>query len=613
MDKTPSRPVDLPNKGSSPARRRRRLSVQAKFSIPTMVLCAVAVGVMLGVVLASASDGLEETTVAGLDGQASLVGRIVAAAPPGGEAATIGAALDGLELGATGFAFALDASGQPLAGPSRAGAPTPDVIARALAGGQPGRVDVTVAGHDMVIAWRRDPASGARYGVGAEPSVETADRRANIVQRTLLVGMALGLMVCTGVFLVARWIGRRIRLVSTALARVEHGLFTPCEGPTCSDSGTADEVSDCMSSLAAVLGRLSEFNEANQRIVHQVLAGDLDAHIDAARFEGDYRVMCEGVNRVVAELERPVRDAVEVLQRLAEGDLDVRMSGDYRGDHARLARALETTVAAYDGALRQLSVTATRIDRAGANVGATGSSLSRSATDLAATVEEIGATMKVIATQVVATARAVDDASRLGASVDDQAGAGSGLMEQLLERMRRIDKASHDVARVVRIIDEIAFQTNLLALNAAVEAARAGEHGKGFAVVAEEVRALANRSAQAARETAQLVSQTRDEVSLGTSLAARTAETLTTVAGGVAQVSERVSDISQASDQQAEALRQVDAGMDEVGDVMVANQRMGEDTFAAANDLRAASADLLEIVGRFRLRTAAPPARRRTA
>jgi len=366
-----------------------------------------------------------------------------------------------------------------------------------------------------------------------------------------------------------------------------------------------------MGSLTAVLARLSEFNDANQRIVQQVLAGDLDAHIDATRFKGDYQVMCEGVNRVIVELERPVRDAVEVLQRVAQGDLDVGMRGDYRGQHARLARAIENTVAAYDGALRQLGATAARIDRAGGDVGATGSSLSHSATSLAATVQQLGATMKVIATQVVATAHAVDDASRLGASVDGQAGAGSGLMAQLLERMGRIDQASRDVARVVRIIDDIAFQTNLLALNAAVEAARAGEHGKGFAVVAEEVRALANRSAAAARETAQLVSQTRDEIGLGASLAARTAETLTTVAGGVAQVSERVSEISEASDQQADALRQVEAGMDSVGDVMVANLRMSEETNEAATDLRAASADLLAIVSRFRLRASATPGLRR--
>jgi len=572
------------------------MSIQAKFQVPTMALCGVAVAVMLGVVLSSAGAALEETTVAGLDAQAQLVERVYRAT---GDAGAATEALRGLDLGDTAFAFVLD-RGRVVVPSTSAGAPGPTALVRA-AETSGDRVSLDHAGETYVIALRRDAGRGLVFGVGAAPSTETAPLRGDIVELTLLVGLALGSMVCLGVFFVARWIGRRVRRVSEALAKVERGELehTPCE---LSRRRSSDEVSDCLCSLSNVLSQLHDFSAENTRVVDEVLAGRVGATIDADRFSGDFRRVADGFNAVVVALERPVRDAVVALERLARGDLTVTMSGDYYGEHANLARAIEGIAGSYDEALRNIRETSGRIDRAGSTVRETGSTLSRTATQLAAALEQIGATTKIISGRVSDNAAAVGEARQLGADVNAEASTGSDLMGQLHDRMGRIERATHDVERVVRLIDEIAFQTNLLALNAAVEAARAGVHGKGFAVVAEEVRALATRSAEAARETAQLVADTREQVSAGTALAARTVETLQVLARDVAKVSEQVGMVAQASGEQAEAVRQVDLGMDEVTGVVADNQRLSGDTLAAAEELSRASATMISVVERFRPR-----------
>jgi len=588
--------------GASMARRRRRMSIAVKFQVPTMVLCAVAVGVMLGVVLSSASAALEATEVAALEHELDLWRALVQALPPGGEGARLEAVAQTVHPGATGFAFVADAHGGSVVWVGGRDVPGSGEVLKAVLATGRSEGEVALGERRWHFATVADAARGVTIGVGTDPARETAPLRGDIITTTLFVGMALGLMVCVGVVLVARSIGRRIRRVSAALALVEHGDFSHCEGGVCDGSRTSDEVSDCFASLGVVLERLGAFNAENRRLVDEVMAGRLGVSMAGACFEGDYRAMCEGVNAVVAELARPMREAVGVLERLAEGDLRVRMQGDYRGEPAQLAEALERTVVAYDGVVRELQTTAGRIDAAGTDVGASGAQLSRTASALAATVQEIGATIKVISGQVEATAGAAGQAHDLGEGVRARAGEGERAMARLVESMGRIDGSTREVVRVVRIIDEIAFQTNLLALNAAVEAARAGVHGKGFAVVAEEVRNLAARSAEAARETAAMVRTTRDEVEQGTALARATARVFGTVSAGVADMSGRVSDVSGASAHESEAVRQIDQGMDGISAAMIDNQRMSHDALASSEDLRAAATGLVAIVGRFRLR-----------
>jgi methyl-accepting chemotaxis protein len=174
-------------------------------------------------------------------------------------------------------------------------------------------------------------------------------------------------------------------------------------------------------------------------------------------------------------------------------------------------------------------------------------------------------------------------------------------MEKMLKSMNEIDETSKSVAKVIKVIDEIAFQTNLLALNAAVEAARAGKYGKGFAVVAEEVRNLANRSAEAAKNTTDLIENSTKEVANGVDNAEKTAGRLAEINESVKKANDIVSEITEASGQQSMGIKEVNAGLNQVNSIVQQNSSISEETAAASTELSTQSTRMHEIMSQFRL------------
>jgi methyl-accepting chemotaxis protein len=235
-------------------------------------------------------------------------------------------------------------------------------------------------------------------------------------------------------------------------------------------------------------------------------------------------------------------------------------------------------------------------------------SLSQGATEQAASLEEISSSMTEIGAQTRTNADNASQANNLAKTARDSAEKGATQMKEMTTAMADIGRSSREMAKIIKVIDDIAFQTNLLALNAAVEAARAGRHGKGFAVVAEEVRNLAARSAKAAKETAEMIETSARQVETGTGIADRTSASLTEIVGVAAKVSDLSAEVAAASSEQAQGISQVSQGLAQIDQVTQQNTANAEETASAAEELSSQASDLRRLIARFTLRSETPTA-----
>ncbi|WKY46782.1 methyl-accepting chemotaxis protein [Eubacteriaceae bacterium ES3] len=383
-------------------------------------------------------------------------------------------------------------------------------------------------------------------------------------------------------------------------------------------------------------------------MTEEIICGNLNASVKTDGYQGAWATMISGLNEIVRKTREPLDEVISVMSAISQGDLNNSIKGDYQGDFERLKQAVNNTnislsqiigkikgftreiscknlsmpeMSQFEGdfyeisdslnhiteilneLLREILNTASQVSSGTSQVSSGSQSLAQGSTEQASSVEELTASINELTGQTRNNASASEQAKGLSQKVHFGAEEGNRQMSSMQDAMKEINQSSVDISKIIKVIDDIAFQTNILALNAAVEAARAGEHGKGFAVVAEEVRTLAARSADAARETTALIEGTIGKVKVGTQIADDTAESLQSMVTGIEEIAAINQSIAAASSEQATEIFQISQGIEQVAQVVHQNSATAEESAAASEELSAQAELLKEKLQMFKLRT----------
>lgn len=330
--------------------------------------------------------------------------------------------------------------------------------------------------------------------------------------------------------------------------------------------------------------------------------GNLGFQIDVTD-NNEIGELSDTLNTSVKNLKVYISDITKVLDGIASGNLASESEIEYVGDFVQIQKAIETISREQSATMEQIRASASQVD-SGANQVAMGAqSLAQGSTEQASEVDNLLHMIEQIADQIDNNARSATLTTSEADKVGEQIHICNDQMQEMAEAMSQISSCSGEIQHIIKTIDDIAFQTNILALNAAVEAARAGSAGKGFAVVADEVRNLAAKSADAVKDTTELIDKTLHMVDTGSKLTEVTQQSLHSVVEGAGAVTTQIKVISDASQEQETAINHIKDSISQISTVIQSNSATSEESAAASEELAGQAQILKSLIGKFQLRS----------
>ncbi|BDX19909.1 MULTISPECIES: methyl-accepting chemotaxis protein [Halopseudomonas] len=388
-------------------------------------------------------------------------------------------------------------------------------------------------------------------------------------------------------------------LQGTHRAQIELGdntfglIANPVFAPDGSRLGTVVEWLDRTDELKA--------SDAVTSLVAAAAAGDFSQRIASEGRQGFFLELANGLNQLMETSDKGLKDIARVLGAIAEGNLTEKVSAEYEGTFLELKNFCNRTTDNLSAMIGEIRGASSTIMTASSEIAQGNADLSSRTEQQASSLEETASSIEQLTSTVRTNTDNAKQANVLAEQATDIATEGGDLIRQVVTTMESINESARKISDIIGVIDGIAFQTNILALNAAVEAARAGEQGRGFAVVATEVRTLAQRSAEAAKDIKQLISDSVSKIEGGNTLVNKSGETMTEIVTAIKRVNDIMAEIAAASVEQASGIEEVNTAVSQMDEMTQQNAALVEQAAAAAESLRSQTEGLQRQIGAFKL------------